>query len=46
MDAVSVERERAVDAIIQAFAAERSELLRNVEFAAAGYARVGDRRAS
>ena len=31
MDAVSVERERAVNAIIRAFAAERSELLRNVE---------------
>jgi hypothetical protein len=31
MDAVSVERERAVNAIIRALAAERSELLRNVE---------------
>jgi hypothetical protein len=31
MAAVSVERERAVDAIIRAFAAERSELLRSVE---------------
>jgi hypothetical protein len=31
MDAVSVERERAVTAIIRAFAAERSELLRTVE---------------
>jgi hypothetical protein len=31
MDAVSVEREQAVNAIIRAFAAERSELLRNVE---------------
>lgn len=31
MDAVSVERERAVNAIVRAFAAERSELLRNVE---------------
>jgi hypothetical protein len=31
MDAVSVERERAVNAIIRAFAAERSQLLRNVE---------------
>ena len=31
MDAVSVERERAVNAIIRAFAAERSELLRSVE---------------
>ena len=31
MDAVSVERERAVNAIIRAFAAERSELLRYVE---------------
>ena len=31
MDAVSVERERAVNAIIRAFAAERGELLRKVE---------------
>ncbi len=31
MDAVSVERERAVNAIIRAFAAERTELLRNLE---------------
>ena len=31
MAALSVERERAVDGIIQAFAAERLELLRNVE---------------
>src|SRR4030095_10245700 len=31
MDAVSVEEERAVNAIIRAFAAERSELLRDVE---------------
>ncbi len=31
MDAVSVERERAVSAIVRAFAAERGELLRNVE---------------
>ena len=31
MGAVSVERERAVNAIIRAFAAERGELLRNVE---------------
>ena len=31
MDAVSVERERAVNAMIRAFAAERGELLRNVE---------------
>ena len=31
MDAVSVERERAVNAIIRAFAAERGELLRSVE---------------
>ena len=31
MEALSVERERAVDAIVRAFAAERSELLRNVE---------------
>ena len=31
MSAVSVEREQAVNAIIRAFAAERSELLRNVD---------------
>jgi hypothetical protein len=31
MDAVSVERERAVGAIVQAFAAERSEILRSFE---------------
>ena len=31
MDAVSIERERAVNAIVRAFAAERSELLRNFE---------------
>ena len=31
MDAVSVERERAVTALIRAFAAERSELLGSVE---------------
>ena len=31
MDAISVEREQAVDAIVRAFAAERGELLRNVE---------------
>ena len=31
MDAVSVERERAVNAMIRAFAAERGELLRSVE---------------
>ena len=31
MEAISVERERAVDAIVRAFAAERSELLRNFE---------------
>jgi hypothetical protein len=31
MEALSVERERAVGAIVRAFAAERSELLRNLE---------------
>ena len=31
MDAISVEREQAVGAIVRAFAAERSELLRNFE---------------
>ena len=31
MAALTVEREQAVDGIIQAFAAERQELLRNVE---------------
>ena len=31
MDAISVEREQAVGAIVRAFAAERGELLRNVE---------------
>ena len=31
MDAISVERERAVGEIVRAFAAERTELLRNVE---------------
>jgi hypothetical protein len=31
MNAVSVERERAVNSIVRAFAVERSELLRNVE---------------
>ena len=31
MDAVSVERERAINAIVRAFAEERGELLRNVE---------------
>jgi hypothetical protein len=31
MEAISVEREQAVGAIVRAFAAERSELLRNVE---------------
>ena len=31
MDAVSVERERAVGALVQAFAAERSEILRSFE---------------
>ena len=31
MEAISVERERAVGAIVRAFAAERSELLRNFE---------------
>lgn len=39
MDAVSVERERAVNAIIRAIAAE-------CRIAAAGHARVGDGRAS
>ena len=31
MEAISVEREQAVDAIVRAFAAERTELLRNVD---------------
>ena len=31
MEAISVERERAVGEIVRAFAEERSELLRNVE---------------
>jgi hypothetical protein len=31
MDAISVERERAVDAIVRGFAVERSELLRSFE---------------
>ena len=31
MEAISVEREEAVEAVVQALAAERSELLRNLE---------------
>jgi hypothetical protein len=45
MEAISVERERAVGAIVRPFAAERSELLRKFESPRLGHARVGDRRA-